>query len=312
MRKLKIGFVGCGEFADLMAFFARVNPRIQITACCDIDLDTAASFARKHRIALSTEDYAHLLQSDIDAVYLPIPHALHHEYIRSALHAGKHVFSEKPLCLTTTEVKDVIQLAQEKGLTLCVNFLHRYASSVQQAKRRPLSGHHLFTTVHIPWHRNADYIAPDNWHARKAMAGGGTLITQGIHALDIALRQIPNKPISVYTTLSNHKFLDIETEDLAAAHITFDNDSVLHLVSTMAARKEEAATITTYTTKGRQRIRLPQTLGFVHAAYRSLDAFAQHIRRGQLVQHLGSSVLDVTKVVEAAYQSGEEGRPVIL
>ena len=101
----------------------------------EINIVIKLKFKEKYKVQHVAKSYEEVLHSDVDAVYLPIPHFLHYDYIKRALQNSKHVLTEKPLCLTVKEAEEVIALANKKGLILSVNFHNRYKKNAQKIIR---------------------------------------------------------------------------------------------------------------------------------------------------------------------------------
>ncbi|HJP80328.1 MAG TPA: Gfo/Idh/MocA family oxidoreductase [Pseudonocardiaceae bacterium] len=123
MAELRIGVLGCAEIARrraLPAFLAR--PGVRLVAVASRDGVKAASFAAEFGCAAVTGYQALLDRADVDAVYLPLPPALHVPWAREALLAGKHVLAEKPLATEVAEATELVELAASRGLVLMENF----------------------------------------------------------------------------------------------------------------------------------------------------------------------------------------------
>lgn len=310
MSRLKLAFVGCGEFARIMAIAAKLNPHIKMATCFDINKEAAIKFAKANGINNICNSYDEILASDVNAVYLPVPHFLHYDYIKKALIANKHVFTEKPLCLTFKEAKELVELSSDKGLVLSVNFHYRYSKRLQKLIKKTQCnelGNHIFTNITVPWHRDERYMNVNSWHGKKELSGGGTLITQGIHALDIGLLCSGGEAVSIFGNASKFKFEDVETEDTFALTINFDNDSTLHFNSTMAYTKDQLATIRYYGTKGSITTKQPASIGFIITIYKSLNDFKKSIFNGYKPLNHCENFLKITEIVEKAYLSAETG-----
>ena len=123
MAQLRIGVLGCAEIARrraLPAFLAQ--PGIRLVAVASRNADKAASFAAEFDCAAVTGYQALLDRADVDAVYLPLPPALHVPWARKALRAGKHVLAEKPLATDVADATELVELAAASDLVLMENF----------------------------------------------------------------------------------------------------------------------------------------------------------------------------------------------
>jgi predicted dehydrogenase len=217
MSKLKIAIVGCGDIAGFTAFFMRLNRNMTITACCDVSRERASAFAKRHGIPQVFTDYVDMLaKASLDAVYLAVPHNLHFEMMKQASAAGKHIFVEKPVTRTYAEGVEIIQMA-ENEVKLAVN-QYRYDAACFRLARAVQSGQIgevRYGRINIPWHREQNYFEGSAWHKTIAQAGGGTLITQGSHFLDVALWACESPAMFATGLTAKQAFKNVEVEDLA-------------------------------------------------------------------------------------------------
>ncbi len=122
-KKLGIGIVGCGVIAAEYAKDLLNYDELQLIGVADIDVEKARNFAQEHNAYAHDNTEALLADDRIDIVLNLTIHHAHTEVIRQCLNAGKHVFSEKPLSMTYADAKELVDLADEKGLRLgCAPF----------------------------------------------------------------------------------------------------------------------------------------------------------------------------------------------
>ena len=325
MKKLNLGIIGCGDIAFYTALLSIPVPRIKLTACCDTDQDRLASFARKFRIKQQFSDYRNLLQSDqVEAVYLSIPHHLHYEMILAALEAGKPVFVEKPLTRTLDEG---IQLSSQLGnFKVGVNYQYRYnrgCFSLARAAQSGQLGRISSVRINIPWHRTQTYFDNAPWHKTVKQAGGGTLITQGSHALDIALWALNEPAISAMGYTSNLGF-DVEVDTVTHGIIETQSGTFINIASSMIAAKEQAVTLDFYGDKstvlftkdslpalrirgGHIKRQLPNARGLI-PMQRSLVGFANWVLDDIPYLTPAASALPVLAAVDGIYRSAVSGK----
>jgi UDP-N-acetyl-2-amino-2-deoxyglucuronate dehydrogenase len=245
--RLRLGFVGCGDIARYMAWLARLNRRIQIAACCDVLPERANSFAHRLRIPQVYTDYTRMLAaSDLDAVYLAVPHHLHFEMLQDAIEVGLPVLVEKPLTRTLEEGQRIVELAGSHHVQVGVNYQYRYDSgcyALARAVQKGELGEIYYARLNLPWHRNSSYFEQAAWHARLETSGGGTLITQGSHLLDVVLWALGEKPVSAIGSIARRKFHSIEVEDLAQATVVMQTGALVQICSSMIATPEAALSI---------------------------------------------------------------------
>jgi len=179
---LRIGIVGLGHMGAVRARTIRENP--QTVLVTGADPHAPASGFDDLRVV---SDYAALLESDVDAVFVCTPNRFTPKVVSAALDAGKHVFCEKPPGRTMEDVQLIIDAERRNpGLVLKFGFNHRYHFGIMEAKKIVDSGKY----GRILWVRGvygkAAYSAyPTAWRCDPALAGGGILLDQGIHMLDL-------------------------------------------------------------------------------------------------------------------------------
>jgi len=324
VRKLNLAIVGCGDIAGFTAWVSRLVPQVQLSACCDVDVGRAQTFARRHRIPQPYTDYEEMLnQADFDAVYLAVPHNLHYEMIFSAIKVGKPVLVEKPLTRTLNEG---IKLAEAIGDTkVGVNYQYRYDSGCYALARAVQVGavgkvHSM--RINIPWHREQKYFDGAAWHKTIAQAGGGTLITQGSHFLDVALWALGEKPVSAMGYARTPIF-DVEVDTLTHGIVETEGGTLISVVSSMVAASEQKVTIEAYGERGtgfyedrpfphvkfkgvRVRVERPPERG-VHALQRSLAGFAKWILDDKPFLIPAADTIPVLAAVDGIYQSAVAG-----
>jgi len=327
-RKIRLGMAGCGDIAGFMALVSRLVPAVHLAACCDVDPVRSARFARKHRIPRQFNNFAEMIdEGSLDAVYLAVPHHLHYEMIRMAVEKRLAVLVEKPLTRTLAEARSLMPLIEAAGVKVGVNYQYRYDNACYTLARwmqHGVVGRISSVRINIPWSRQSGYFEQSAWHRTIEQAGGGTLITQGSHFLDIVLWGLGDQPESAQGYSSQFKFQDVEVEDLAHGIVRMQNGALVQIASSMAAATEQAVSIEVYGSIGTaiygnhplphikligaKRIteRLP-VLG-VHALQRSLAGFAAWVLEDTPFLIPASSAVPVLAAVEAIYRSSGSGQ----
>jgi predicted dehydrogenase len=135
MTVLRVGVLGAARIAPMaLVRPARAVPDVTVSAVAARDVTRARAFARRHDIPVAHRSYADLIADpDIDAVYVPLPNALHAEWTLAALAAGKHVLCEKPMTSNATEAQRVADAAAASGLVVMEAFHYRYHPLVRRA-----------------------------------------------------------------------------------------------------------------------------------------------------------------------------------
>jgi predicted dehydrogenase len=324
MHKLNIAIIGCGDIAGYVAQVSRLVPQVVLSACCDRSQERVQGFARRHRIPQAFTDYRELLdQAEPDAVYLAVPHHLHYEMILAAVEAGKPVLVEKPVTRTLEEGTKLV--AALRDTKVGVNYQYRYDSGCYALARAVQAGalgrvHSI--RINIPWHREQSYFEGAAWHKTIAQAGGGALITQGSHFLDVALWALGKRPISAMGYTATPAF-DVEVDTLTHGIVEMVNRTLVSITSSMVAATEQAATIEVYGERGtavysnkpspsvkfiglQVRKERPPEWG-VHALQRSLAGFARWILDDRPFLIPAVSTLPVLAAVDGIYRSAKSG-----
>lgn len=326
--KLSLGIVGCGDIATFTTLFAKLNRGIDVAACCDISAERVAQFARRFRIPQQYTAYENMLaQADLDAVYLAVPHHLHYPMLRQAIALGKPIFVEKPVTRTLVEGVEIARLSAENKVKIAVNYQYRYDKgcyALARAVQRGNLGAIESAQIDVPWSRQAGYFENAVWHTQIATAGGGTLITQGSHFLDIALWALGARPLNASGSTEKCRFPDVEVEDTAHGEIETESGAVIVIDSTMAADKERGVTIEIVGERGSARYsnrpiphvrfhgtrarkeRLPQR--GIHALQRSIEGFRAWVVDDKPYLTPAHEALPVLAAVEAVYASAETGQ----
>lgn len=192
-----------------------------IVAVCDIDKTKADVFAQKYNCKAYT-DYKQMLdQQSCDVVHICLPHYLHFEAVKYALGKNLRVFLEKPPAMTQAEFEALISLPENDKITVC--FQNRFNSTTELAQSLIASGEYgaLKGVMAVTsWCRTADYYLKSDWRGNLKTEGGGVLINQSIHALDM-LTFLLGKPISFNSVMANLDHPETEVEDTVSAAINF-------------------------------------------------------------------------------------------
>jgi UDP-N-acetyl-2-amino-2-deoxyglucuronate dehydrogenase len=225
-KKLSAAIVGCGAIFPLHAKALAQLPNVQLLAVADNELSKAEQAGLEYG-CMATSDYRTIIdREDIDVVHLCTPHHLHAEMAIELLKAGKHVLTEKPLDTNLESARQLLEVAANSQGQLGVVFQNRYNDPSVRIKQTIESGELgqlICLKGVVTWHRDEAYYKSSNWRGRWATEGGGVLMNQTIHTLDL-LQWFGGDIASVrgsVTTDSLHGV--IEVEDSAHACIDFSN-----------------------------------------------------------------------------------------
>jgi predicted dehydrogenase len=186
----RVAFIGAGTIVQKghIPGFRRV-PGVEAVALCDVNEARVRQVASETNVPQTFTNYETMLaevQPDITVV--ATPNIFHKPMSMAALEAGSHVLCEKPLALSYDDGKEMMALAEEKGLTLTVGTHYRFSPPIQAARAHVDSG--FFGEIYAArtvWQRRAGIPGYGSWFTNMDMAGGGSLLDIGVHALDRAL-----------------------------------------------------------------------------------------------------------------------------
>ncbi|AIQ52661.1 Gfo/Idh/MocA family protein [Paenibacillus sp. FSL R7-0331] len=224
MTALGAAIIGCGAIAPLHANAIAAMEGARLVAAADSNDAQAAAFSTLYGCE-TVPDYHELLErKDIDVVHLCTPHYLHAQMAIDCLNAGKHVLTEKPLAVDVAAARRITEAADRSKGQLGVVFQNRYNEPSQKIRQIIVSGELgplLCMKAVVTWHRSEQYYTESGWRGKWATEGGGVLINQTIHTLDL-LQWFGGEITSVKGKVSTDVLDDvIEVEDSAHACITF-------------------------------------------------------------------------------------------
>lgn len=239
LERLRFGIVGTGMAGPLHAGALRDIPEAEIVACCDIRQEEAAAFAAQYQIPHIHTDYKELLQrADIDAVCIVTPPHLHETMVLQAAAQGKHVICEKPISVTCDAADRMIDACDKAGVKLGVIFMYRFMDQAMQIKRaldENRLGRLLSVDCSGKCFRSDEYYASGAWRGTWRGEGGGSLISQTVHFIDLMLYLVGDaESISGRYMTTLHP--DIEVDDVANASIKFRNGALGTIISATAVR----------------------------------------------------------------------------
>lgn len=223
--KVRYGIVGCGAIHGTHAdAIARVDGA-ELRIVYDPVKDKAKAAAEKYGVlaARSLKD----LFSSVDVVNVCVPSGLHAKVGIEAAKAGKHVLCEKPIDVTLSKAQALVTAANDAGVKLGVISQHRFASDIRRLRDMAQGGELgplLEGDAYIKWYRTQAYYDSGDWRGTWKLDGGGCLMNQGVHYVDM-LQWIMGgvESVQAITRTAAH---EIEVEDIATALLRFKNGAV--------------------------------------------------------------------------------------
>jgi predicted dehydrogenase len=221
-RKIGFAIVGTGTIAAFHARAIAGTPGTELRAVHNRTAGKARAFATEFECEAVDDLDALLGRPDVDAVCVTVPSGLHGEITIRALAAGKHVLCEKPLEITTERIDAMVAAAKRSGRILAAVFQNRLGAGAQHIKRAIAAGRFgrlALCSAYVKWWRPPEYYSGSPWKGTRELDGGGALMNQAIHAVDLLqwLAGMPTRVGAQVRTLVHA----IEMEDTAAAWLEF-------------------------------------------------------------------------------------------
>lgn len=219
---LRFAIVGAGFIGGIHAQALAAIPEAQVTVVCSRSEKNAATLAQKAGAAWATDYRQAVKRDDVDVVCVCTPSGTHAEIAEAAAAAGKHLVVEKPLDVTLERVDRIIEAATKANVKLACIFPLRFMKGTGLAKKaieEGRLGRLVLGDAYIKWYRNQEYYDTSDWKGTWTLDGGGALMNQGIHNIDL-LNHLAGPVTSVVarTDTLAHR---METEDTAVALLTF-------------------------------------------------------------------------------------------
>lgn len=223
-KTLKFGIVGCGHIGRRHVAVVDAEPQAELVAVCDVDQDKLQQLQEAYPYLRAYTDYEHMLaEADIDVVSICTPHGLHALMSIQAAYAGKTILVEKPMALTTSESRRMIQAAHENNVPLFVVKQNRYNAPVLLTKKtldEQRLGRVFMVQCNVMWNRHQEYYEQSSWRGKKHLEGGA-LQTQVSHFIDLLVWWFGGitEAKTIVDTL-NHR---IEIEDCGVSALRFES-----------------------------------------------------------------------------------------
>ena len=223
--KMRFAIVGAGVISPFHAKAVTGNPNAELVALSDVAEEKARKLADEFGIPSIYTDYREMLQrSDIDVVCICVPSGLHAEIAIAAARAGKHILCEKPLDTTIEKMDAIIREAREAGVKLGVIYQRRTfpaAIAARKAVQENKLGKIVLGDAYLKYYRSQEYYDSAGWRGTWEMDGGGALMNQGVHGIDL-IQWIVGDVESVFAR-SAALVRNIDVEDTAVAVVKYAN-----------------------------------------------------------------------------------------
>lgn len=226
MQPLNFAVIGAGNIGKLQAEAIRHIPEARVTVVCNRGEVAGRALAEKHGAVWVADFQDAVTRDDVDVVTICTPSGTHREIAVAAAQAGKHLLVEKPIDITLERVDQILAAVEQAGVVLACVFPLRFAQGVHKAKAAVEAGRLgrlTLADVFVKWYRPQTYYE-GNWRGTWQLDGGGALMNQSIHNIDlIQWLAGPVESVLARTATLAH---EMQTEDTASAVLTFHNGAL--------------------------------------------------------------------------------------
>lgn len=220
---LKVAVVGLGDISKIHIPAIQKSPDAKLVAVCDLDESLADSVPGVH---FYTDFHVMLEKEALDCVHICLPHYLHLSVTKACVEKGIHVLQEKPLALNTEESLELVKLEKEHPeIKICICHQNRYNETFEMLREIVQGGEYgkiVGIKGLVTWFRPKSYYDTKPWRGLMEYAGGGVMINQSIHTLDL-MQLLGGKIESIRGSITQLLEYGIEVEDTAVANLRFKN-----------------------------------------------------------------------------------------
>ena len=229
MAKFRVGIVGCGNIFPMHAVPVNMMKNAELVAVCDVKEDRAKAKAEKFKCKYYL-DYREMIDNEaLDVIHICTPHYMHAPISIYASNAGKHVLTEKPMSISLQDAEAMIKAADDSKTTLGVIFQNRYNNGsvlIKETLQSGALGKILSGRAIVTWMRTDEYYSKSDWKGTWDKEGGGVIIDQAIHTLDLMRWFVGSEIEYVDANIGNRAHNIIEVEDVAEGVIKYKNGAV--------------------------------------------------------------------------------------
>lgn len=235
-ERLKFGIVGCGVIGAVHAAAIASLPNAELVAVADTVPNGAEKLAEMYGIRAYSDLTAMLEREDLDVVNVCTPSGMHGEHACAVMRSGRHVIVEKPMEITRLAMEQMLRVQRETGVKMSVISQHRFDPATQRVRsliREGALGRLVLGNAQIPWWRSQEYYDSGAWRGTRELDGGGVLMNQSIHSIDLLQWLMGGvKSVVAYTDTLVHT---MPTEDVAVAVLRFESGALGTIAATTGA-----------------------------------------------------------------------------
>ncbi len=221
---IRIGIVGCGNVARVHAEAIRLVPELELVSVCSRSGESARKLGEHFGVRVCSGLREMLADRSVQAVTICTPSGTHSELGCAAALAGKHVLVEKPIDVSLAQADKLIEACDRAGVRLAVALQSRHLDAprlLKSAVETGRLGRPILAGAYIKWYRTSDYYSSKPWRGTLEFDGGGALINQAIHTVDLLRWTMgPTSGMCAYSGRLLHR--GIEAEDTLVAALRFE------------------------------------------------------------------------------------------
>ena len=220
---LNAAVIGLGWWGKILTQTLAPSDKITVVKLLDVDAEGGAAFAAEHGIDFTPDFAAVLADDNVDAVILATPHSLHEEQIIAAAGAGKHIFCEKPFCLTRASALRAMEAVEKAGVQVAIGLERRFEPPIMDAMALARDGK-LGALMHIEANFSHDIFAvldDTNWRLKTDESPAGGLTATLIHLMDLSI-SLFGQPDRVLASVECHGDV-VKNGDTLTAQVKFEN-----------------------------------------------------------------------------------------
>ncbi|XQY93621.1 Gfo/Idh/MocA family protein [Metabacillus sp. HB246100] len=331
---LKVAVVGLGDISKIHIPAIQKKTNVELVAVCDIDESLAQTVPG---VQFYTDYHVMLDHETLDCVHICLPHDLHLPATKACVEKGVHVLQEKPLALTTEEGLELVKLKkQNPNVKICICHQNRYNETFETLKKVVQSGAYgkiVGIKGLVTWFRPKSYYDVKPWRGRMKYAGGGVMINQSIHTLDL-MQLLGGEIESIKGSITQLLDYGIEVEDTAVANITFKNGATGLFFATNSNAENSSVELQVTLEKGKfiikdsvltkvdedgkkediiEDAKLPGTKFYYGASHlKIIDTFYTCIRNNtQDYVHIEDALTSI-EIIDAIRQSSELNKSIVM
>ncbi len=332
----KICLVGAGRMGTRWAKIISENSNTELVCVVDIDKNSGEDLANKYNAKFVSSQSDNIFGAcDIDGVVIVTPHSYLFDYTKKALLSNKHVLTEKPGSCNSAQMKELVHIANEKNLRFMIGYNYRFFDAISRAKKVLDSqdiGKLCFMRIRHGHAGRSNY--DKEWRMNKEISGGGALMDQGVHVIDLANWFLDNSDLYGVSSSMNSIYWNTEVEESAFLLLKNNNQQIASLnvsiiqwkpiffleiygtkgycIVNGAGRKYGGKELLTVGLRGESGEVSEETIecdsNADNSLLRELDEFVTSIEKERDPSPCGKDGLAVLNIVESAYKKTDESQ----